>query len=142
MEAIQIPKKKADDHQFHYGYTMPQGPGADLHEALLSDGAFQEEIEYDDVQLGIAATMVAADLIKTGGFGAPSVDRNLDIFAPAIPDRGRFRADFAKFWREDFGAKISRRFWRASCVAQISRPLPVGVDPAVCSHCSSYRGQF
>ena len=47
---------------------MPQDRGAELHEALLPDGTYREETQYDDAQLAIAAAMVAADLIKTGGF--------------------------------------------------------------------------
>ena len=36
-----------------------------------------------------AATIIAADLVKTAGFDAPAVYHNLGSFAPAVSGRGR-----------------------------------------------------
>ena len=107
IKAIQILKRRVDGHQFHYGYTTPQDPGAELHEALFPDGAYKEETGYDDVQMAIAATAIAADLIKTGGFYAPAAYRNLGVSAPAISDRGRG-------FRDPFLTAMIPRFARAA----------------------------
>ena len=48
-----------------YASTLPRGPGADVHAALLSDGQFDEAHEHNQGQMAAAATLIAADLISS-----------------------------------------------------------------------------
>ena len=43
---------------------------------------------YDDSQLAVAATEIAADLARKVKFGPPAVSRNLGLREAAISDRG------------------------------------------------------
>ena len=88
-KAIQMLKEAAPTTGAGYVSTLPQGPGADLHAALLSVGQYDEVREDIQEQMAVAATTIAADLISGGWFGAPAVYRNMDTFAPAITGRAR-----------------------------------------------------
>ena len=44
---------------------MPQEPDASLGEALLLEYYYEEVPDYDEQQLAVAATTIAADLIRT-----------------------------------------------------------------------------
>ena len=87
--AIQMPKEAAPTTGVGYIFTLPQGPGADLHAALLPVGQYDEVHEHSQEQMAVAATMIAADLISSGGFGAPAVYRNMDTFVPAFAGQAR-----------------------------------------------------
>ena len=88
-KAIQMLKEAAPTTGVGYVSTLPQGPDADLHAALLSVGQYDEVHEHTQEQMAVAATMVAADLICSGGFGAPAVYRNMNTFAPSISGQAR-----------------------------------------------------
>ena len=90
-KAVQMMKDATPDSGIGYMSTLPKVPGEDLNSALLTKDEHQYEHvhDYSDAELAIAATMIAADLIYTGGFDEPAVFKNLDVFIPAMNERGR-----------------------------------------------------
>ena len=56
-------------------YGMHEASDASFRGASLSSGEYGETSEYNEQHMAVAATTVAADLIKTGGFDAPAVYR-------------------------------------------------------------------
>ena len=91
QKAVQLMKDKSPETGVGYMSTLPKGPDEDLQSALLTkeDDQYEHVREYSDDQLAIAATMIAADLVCTGGFDEPAVFKNLDILIQAINGQGR-----------------------------------------------------
>ena len=54
----------------------------------MSEGSHEYAGEYDSSQLTLAATKVAAELVRTSICGTPAVRQDLDSFATAISGRG------------------------------------------------------
>ena len=86
--AEQQPNGRADNPQIQCSFTTPQDWRGEIIQALLSEDRYEFAKSYDDSQLVIAATMIAADLLWTAKWGPPAVRRNLDSSAATIPDRG------------------------------------------------------
>ena len=89
MEAKRLLVEKATDVGIRYVYAMPQAVDASLREAFLSGDEYCEVSEYNEQNIAVAATTIAADLMKAAGFGAPAVCRNPGSFAPTVSGRGR-----------------------------------------------------
>ena len=64
------------------------GEGGEIADALRPDNECQYADTYGGIQLALAATTIAADLVRTAGFGPPAVCQSLDLSAAAISDRG------------------------------------------------------
>ena len=77
--------------------------------ALLSVGQYEYKNDFSNTQLAIAATMMAADLITTAGFGPPTVFRNLDNFVKAASDRGAGFCDPFRMSTAPWFAEVVRR---------------------------------
>ena len=74
----------ANDGRIQDGYATPREPDALLYEALLPGAQCEGVAEYDAHQWAFAATATVANLVKTAGFDAPALYRNIDSFAPAV----------------------------------------------------------
>ena len=89
LEARQLLMEEVTDVEVCRSYGMHEESDASLLGASLSFGEYGETSEYNEQHMAVAATMVAADLIKTGGFDAPAVYRKLDVFATTVSGRRR-----------------------------------------------------
>ena len=61
---------------------------AATNEAHFTDGEYPFGAKYGNIQLAVAAALIAADRIRTATYDPPPVRANLDSFAGNIPDRG------------------------------------------------------
>ena len=86
--AAQQQQDRVNVHQIQYSYTMPQGGGGEIISAHVLADCYEYTDAYNEQELAIAATIIAADYIATAGSDAPSAYRNLDSFVTAASDRG------------------------------------------------------
>ena len=93
LKTKQLLIDKAGDGRAQSCFARPEETDASPLGALLSDELYEEASDYDEQQLVFAATMIAADVIKTKGFVASAVYRHLDISIPAASARGRCCCD-------------------------------------------------
>ena len=93
----QIAERQLEDRainaQTGYVYTMLQGKEGGISRALFSKDADEYAGNYDVGQMGIAATTIAANLLRTAPFDPAAFYQNLDSLATAIAGRGSGSCD-------------------------------------------------
>ena len=87
LKTKQLLTDKANGGRSRHCFTAPREPDASLYGALLSDERYEEVPDYDEQQLAIAASTLAAATIKTAGLDASAARCALNVVISAASAR-------------------------------------------------------
>ena len=87
-KAREQPDGLVKDQPVTYSWALPADHGAEIIEAVLTNGGNTFETKNINIHLAAAVTLMEADLIKTDSLGPPAVSAILVAFAINISPRG------------------------------------------------------